>query len=177
MKFLKNNWWNRLFHSKKIKANIELKKKCQKLVDEAHDFIKKIGYVTYTPGDLNSAQVTGATSLLEVMEIHKELWAAGFQHENIGPCHSGMYRCKSIETMRPEDVYIGGNLYGLNTHNIPFWDEYMNEEKTCGGYTIYSYLTVYQIVLQRYKQQLSSNIRTIAKNAKEDLDFLISIGY
>ena len=176
MKLLKNNWWNRLFHIKKIKANIELKKKCEKLVKEAPDFIKKIGYVTYTPGDLNSAQVTGATSLLEVMEIHKELWAAGFQNNGICPNKYGYFRTEKIETMKPEEVYFGG-IYGLWTNNIPFWEQFKNDPKTGGGFDTFDYLTDYQIILRQYKGHLIFNISSIAKNAEEDLELLIGLGY
>ena len=172
-----NSRWNRVFHKKQVNQNIQRANALRTIIELAPAYIEKIGEVTYQSGNYDSAHVIGAPTLRDVMKLHKNAWADGFQHENIGPCHSGMYRCESIETMRPEDVYIGGNLYGLNTHNIPFWDECMNEGKTCGGYPIYSYLTVYQIVLQRYKDQLSSNIRAIADEAKKELEELTTLGY
>ena len=172
----KNIWWNRIFHAKAVRANIELKQKLMKLIKLAPELISKIGDVTYTEGNPNSARVNGVTSLLDVLAIHKEAWSDGFQNENIGPCSHGMYRCDSIETMTPDQVYLG-NIYGLFTKNISFWEEYKDEGKTGGGYPVYEYLTVYQIVLWQYKGQLSSNIRAIAENAEKELVQLKELGY
>ncbi len=176
MKNRKNTWWNRLFHKKETKANIERKERAEKLISLAPGYIQKIGDVTYTEGDQDSAKVSGATSLLDVLTIHKEAWSQGFRNENIGPNSCGMYRCESIETMTPSQVFLG-DIFGLFTKNIEFWERCKNEGKTGGGFSIYEYLTVYQIVLQQYKHQLSSNIRAIAENAKKELNQLKQLGY
>lgn len=173
---MKNSSWNRLFHAKDVKANVELKARFQKLVNLAPDFISRIGCVTYREGDVNSARVTGAQSLMGLISIHKELWAAGFQNENLGADSYGMFRTESIPTMKPEEVFLG-NIWGLYTKNIPFWDKYKDEGKTGGGYPIYEYLTVYQIVLSQYKILLSSNVKAIEKNATEQLEELKKRGY
>ena len=176
MKEIKNNLWNRLFHAKDVKANVELKSRLQKLVNLAPDFISRIGYVSYQEGDEDSARVTGSTSLMELLSIHKELWDAGFQNENLGPCHYGMFRTESIPDMKPDEVWLG-NIYGLFTKNVPFWEKYKDEGKTGGGFVIYEYLTVYQIVLSQYKRLLSSNVKAIEKNAAEQLEELKRLGY
>lgn len=176
MKNKKNTWWNRLFHKEDVKANIERKKRAERLISLASGYIQKIGEVTYTEGDKDSAKVKGSTSLLDVLSIHKEAWANGFQNKNIGPCSHGMYRCKTIETMTPSQVFLG-DIFGLYTKNIEFWEGYKNEGRTGGGFPIYEYLTDYQIVLMQYKKQLSSNIKAIAENAEKELDQLKKLGY
>ena len=172
----KNNLWNRLFHTKELKANEERKNLLEKIIKIAPDYIRQIGDVTYTEGDPDSVRVTGADSLVDVLSIHKEAWNDGFQNDNIGPCQYGMYRCETIPEMNPSQVFLG-DIWGLWTKNIPFWERYKNEGKSGGGYPVYEYLTVYQIVLQQYKRQLSSNIRAIAENAKGELVKLKNLGY
>lgn len=176
MKNKKNTWWNRLFHKEEVRANIEQKERAEKLISLAPGYIQKIGEVTYTEGDKDSAKVTGVTSLLDVLAIHKEAWSHGFQDGKIGPDPHGMYRCESIDTMSPSQVFLG-NIFGLYTKSIEFWEGYKNEGKTGGGFPIYEYLTDYQIVLWQYKHQLSSNIKAIAENAKKEVDQFKNLGY
>ncbi len=176
MKTTKNSRWNRLFHTKEIKANAELKQKLMKLIELAPELIARIGEVTYTEGNPNSATITGVTSLIDVLGIHKEAWSQGFQNENIGPCSYGIYRCETISEMNPSQVFLG-DIFGLFTKNIEFWERYKDEGKSGGGYPIYEYLTVYEIVLRQYKHQLSSNIKAIAENAKKELSQLEELGY
>ena len=172
----KNCQWNRLFHAKDVKANIEQKERAERLISMAPGYLQEIGEVSYIEGDKDSAKVTGATSLLDVLSIHKEAWANGFQNEKIGPCSHGMYRCESIPSMTPSQVFLG-DIWGLWTKNIPFWEQYKNEGKSGGGWPIYEYLTDYQIILRQYKCQLSSNIRAIAENAEKELAQLKELGY
>jgi len=172
----KNTLWNRLFHSNELKANAERKQKLQKIVELTPRFIDRIGYVTYREDDVDSAKVTGATSLMNLLSLHKELWDTGFQNENLGPCPYGMFRTESIPTMKAEEVFLG-DIWGLFTKNIPFWDKYQGEGKTGGGYPIYKYLTVYQIILGQYKRLLSSNVQAIAKDSEKELKELEKLGY
>ncbi len=173
----KNTKWNCLFHAKKVKANNELKRQLESLIEFAPEFLEEIGEVTYTEGDYDSARVTGVQYLPEVLRLHKEAWAVGFQNESLGPDEYGMFRTKSIENMTSDEVFIGGNLWGLNTKNIPFWEKYRDEGKTNGGFPIYDYLSVYQIVLQRYKTVLTKNIELIKQQAQRDLAELKEMGY
>lgn len=172
----KNTLWNRISHTKEVNANVELKKKLSKLIESAPTFIARIGDVTYEKKDKNSAKVTGAKTLMEILNLHKELWATEFQNVNLGPDSCGMFRTKSIPTMKAEEVFLG-DIWGLFTKNIPFWDKYQGEGKRGGGYPIYEYLTVYQIILGQYKRLLSSNVQAIAKDAKEKLKELEQLGY
>lgn len=173
---IKNSSWNRLFHAKDVKANVELKARFQKLVNLAPDFISRIGCVTYRQDDVNSARVTGATSLMELLSIHKELWDAGFQNRNLGPCPYGMFRTESIPDMKPQEVFLG-DIWGLWTRDITVWEEHKDEGKTFGGFVIYEYLTVYQIILNQYKSILANNVKAIEKNATDQLEDLKRLGY
>lgn len=176
MEALRNTRWNRLFHTKEVKANVELKDRLQQFVLRAPGLISKIGEVTYQEGKVDSVEVTGAISLYNILSLHKEVWDAGFQNENLGPSPYGMFRTKSIPTMKPEEVYLG-DIWGLYTKNIPFWEKYKNEEKTGGGFPIFEYLTVYLIILGQYKRLLSSNVQAIAKEAEKELKELERLGY
>ena len=176
MKNKKNTWWNRLIHKKEVKANTEQKERAERVISLAPGYIQKIGVVSYTEGNLDSVKVTGVTSLLDILAIHKEAWSQGFKNEKIGPDSCGMYRCESIEALSPSQVFLGG-IFGLNTNNIEFWERYKNEGKSGGGFNIYDYLTVYQIILSQYKRQLSSNIRAIAEKAEKELAQLKELGY
>ena len=155
---------------------MELKEKLLKLIEIAPEFIARIGDVTYEEKDKSSAKVTGAKTLMEIFDLHKELWVAGFQNANLGPDSCGMFRTESIPTMKPEEVFLG-NIWGLFTKNIPFWEQSKKEGKTGGGYTIYEYLTVYQIVLSQYKRLVSSNVKAISREAEEKLEELKKLGY
>lgn len=176
MKEIKNNLWNRLFHAKDVKANVELKSRLQKLVNLAPDFISRIGYVSYQEGDEDSARVTGSTSLMDLLSIHKEVWAVGFQNRSLGPCPYGIFRTESIPDMKPQEVFLG-DIWGLFTKNIPFWEQSKKEGKTGGGFVIYKYLTVYQIILDQYKSILASNVKAIANDAEDQLEDLKRLGY
>ena len=78
--------------------------------------------------------------------------------------------------MNPSQVFLG-NIFGLFTKNIDFWEHYKDEGNGEGAYPIYKYLTAYQIVLRQYKRQLSRNIEAIAKNFETELDSLEALGY
>lgn len=52
--------------------------------------------------------------------------------------------------MVPGEVYLG-NIFGLNTHAIPYWEEHKEEKYN-------DFKTVYDIVLLQYKHLLRSNI-------------------
>ena len=176
MEKLRNTWWNRLFHSKEIKANSEHKQKLKNITASAPSFIIRIGDVTYKKGNRDSACITGVKSLTELLAIHKELWNTGFQNKNLRPNPYGMFRTESIPTMKAEEVFLG-DIYGLWTKDIPFWEQHKDEGKSFGGWPIYEYLTVYQIVLEQYKRLLHSNVHTIAEDAENDLKELEKLGY
>ncbi len=159
-----------------MKANKELKDKFKRLISIAPAYIQRIGDVDFAYGYPNSAKVTGLTSLFDVLNIHKEIWAEGFQNINIGPDMKGMFRTENIENMVPQEVWLG-NIYGLSTKEIPFWEKLKDESKKDGGYQIYQYLTTYQIVLRQYKHHLISNIKAIKKKAEKEHNELTELGY
>jgi hypothetical protein len=170
----KNNWWNRLFHPKEVKACHAKKEQLEKLISKAPILLEDVGHVVYTTPD--DVVVTGATSLLEVLELHRTAWSLGYQNTNLAPDSCGMFRCTNIEDMSPREVFLG-NIFGLFTQPIPFWEKHKNDGLMPGGFIIYQYLTVYQIVLQQYKEHLRSNIEAIARTALKERNELIELGY
>lgn len=173
---VKNNILNRIFHKKAVNENLQRKHECERLIVLENDLIDRIGTVSFDSKDVNSAKVTGTQSLPELLSIHKEAWTKGFRNQNIGPCEYGMFRTKDIATMQPNEVFLG-DIYGLFTKSIPFWEDEKHNTKCGGGWPIYDYLTPYQIVLDQYKCILVSNIKAIADQAKKELDELFSLGY
>lgn len=71
--------------------------------------------------------------------------------------------------MVPGEVYLG-NIYGLNTHAIPYWEERKEEKYN-------DFKTVYDIVLSQYKQLLRSNINYLFTVAKIELPVYKRLGY
>lgn len=175
-KKIRNTTLNRIFNKKEVDENLRRKHECEKLIVLETDLLDRIGYVAYDERDPNSAKVTGAQSLLDVLNIHKEAWGKGFRNENIGPCEYGVFRTKDISNMQPHEVFLG-NIYGLYTKSIPFWEEERFKGKSGGGWPIYDYITPFQIVLMQYKELLTSNIKAISDEAKKELDLLFSLGY
>lgn len=95
-------------------------------------------------------RINNSNSLLELLECHKFAWSQGFQNKNLGPNKYGMFRTNSIPEMTPEEVYLG-NIWGLWTQNIPFWES-CNDEK------------VYKIIFNQYQRLLKSNIEYLMRN-------------
>lgn len=157
----KNNWFNRLFHKSEILAN-----------QADADLQTKI-YANYTNviKELNKCK-----TLNEVLNFHKKIWAMGFRNSNIGPCSYGYYRTENIETMTPEEVYLGG-IWGLFTKNIPFWEEHRNDKYGYNGYGLDPDQSLYKMILNQYKRQLQSNIIEIYDKAYTEMDKYIGAGY
>ena len=64
----------------------------------------------------------------------------------MGPSLSGIFRCDNIETMRPDNVFLG-NINGLWTNPMTLWENYRTEEPQA-----------YDTVLKQYKNQLISGV-------------------
>ena len=94
------------------------------------------------------SRVQTAESLNEVYILHIQIWANGIYHPNFGPNKYGMFRTKNILLMRKEEVFLG-NIWGLNTKSLPFWEKQDEQTQT--------------IVLNQYKNQLISNLKTLIK--------------
>lgn len=91
-----------------------------------------------------------AETLLEMLALHKLIWALGLRNKNLGPDRYGMFRTSDILSMVPDEVYLG-NFSGYFTHPIPVWEEGRagNEE-------------LYQEILSQYRKHLISNLNAIA---------------
>lgn len=128
----------------------------------------------------NGARIINAIekcdSLYELMNIHKEAWIIGFQNVNLGPDKYGMFRTKSIPTMKPEEVFLG-NIWGLWTHAIPFWEERKPQSDWCKDFGIDPKRGQYGIVLDQYKNLLYSNLSEIWNEAETSLITYKKTGY
>ena len=154
MRRIKNNKWNRIFHKNIVK-------KCQ---------VQANIYLTQCLEGQNFLEaIDKAETLGQLLNFHKDAWGSGFQCENLAPCPWGIFRTKSIENMVPEEVYLG-NISGLNTHAIPYWEEHKEEKYN-------DFKTVYDIVLSQYKQLLKSNINYLFAVAKRELPVYRRLGY
>lgn len=98
---------------------------------------------------------TSGNDLITLLALHKELWKAGLHHPNFGPNSSGIFRTKKIETMKADEVYLG-NIYGIWTNNIPFFEQaqikYDNRNRKTD---------TYEIICRQYKNHILSNIRAM----------------
>jgi hypothetical protein len=169
--------WRRFLHPRKARAVDKLKDKYQHMISSAREFIDEIGYVNYPVKDPQLPIIIGVESLLRLVELHKEIWKAGFQNDELGPNPTGTFRTYSIETMVPEEVFLGFSN-GLGRKNIPFWEEHKdNYVEVDREYPIYNYLTAYQVVLLEYKDILTSNIERITKELQRKLKQLNDEGY
>lgn len=155
----KNNIYNTIFHRSEILNNKRQIQKCLLL---------------YTEGPQILNEITNSTSLVSLLNIHKDAWGTGFQNNNLGPCSYGMFRTENISNMLPGEVFLG-DIYGLFTHPISYWEEvgnqplnYFAEDKTT---------TVYDVILKQYKGILFSNIENLYHNAKEKLYEFRLCGY
>ena len=153
--------WNRIFHNKEIKKNIA---ECNKFLtwnNQGQQFIDAIDK---------------AISLYRVLAIHRDAWGTGFQNENIGPCAYGIFRTKDISKMTAEEVYLGG-IWGLCTYNLPFWEKHKDDKYGCNGFGIDENTSLYELILNQYKNILTSNIKAMMQQAKAELHLYAQAGY
>ena len=157
----RNNMWNRIFHNKEIKKNIE---ECNKFINwnnQGQQFLDAIDK---------------AISLYRVLDIHRDAWGTGFQNENIGPCAYGIFRTKDISKMTAEEVYLG-DICGLCTYNLPFWEKHKDDKYGCNGFGIDENTSLYELILNQYKNILTSNIEAMIQQAKAELHLYAQAGY
>ena len=157
----RNNIWNRIFHNKEIKKNIAECDKFLKWNNQGQQFLDAIGK---------------AISLYRVLDIHRDAWGTGFQNENIGPCAYGIFRTKDISKMTAEEVYLGG-IWGLCTYNLPFWEKHKDDKYGCNGFSIDENTSLYELILNQYKNILTSNIKYMMQQAKAELYLYAQAGY
>ena len=157
----KNNWFNRTFHSKEVEANQAEATKQTALYARREEILDWI---------------RSATTLEQLLDLHKKVWKEGYQNANIGPCSYGIFRTENIETMKPEEVYPGG-VWGLTTRNIPFWEARKEDKYGANGFGISPEVMLYDLIVKQYRNHLASNIRAIAMNAKQMIDEYCDLGY
>ena len=145
-----NNFWNRLFHKKKIGANQKQYELYKKQFATAQQFITTI-----------KAQ----KDLITLLNIHKDAYGSGFTL-NLGP--GAMFRCEEIVTMTPHQVYLGG-IWGLNTYAIPYWEQYIDEPYGVNGFGIKADQSLYEMILNQYKNHLISNISAMYNKALREI--------
>lgn len=140
----KNNLINRIFFAKEVK-------KTQK---EAKELIRKINMVS----DFLQA-LYNTDNLYRILCLHRRLWREGFQNANIGPCMYGMFRTSDISKMTSDEVYLG-NINGLFTHTLEWWENNVDTEET------------YDILVKQYRRILTSNINALYNSYVEQLNNL-----
>ena len=175
---MENNLFNSIFHRSEVKNLRERFATLSTLISNADDILDEIGDVKFERDNPdNPPTITGAKTLLQLLSLHKKAWKLGIRNKNIGPDMYGMFRTEDIMSMSPNEVLLG-DIYGLWTNDINFWEAQKNVEKTDGGgYAIYQYLSVYEIILRQYKHHLSSNIKAIQNNAVDERRNLKELGY
>lgn len=95
--------------------------------------------------------VLKASSLSELFDLHKAMWNSGVRdYKSFGPNEYGMFRCSDIADMKMDDVFLG-NINGLWTYRLPFWETMCLNDPD----------NVYQTILNQYRNQLSSGIENV----------------
>ena len=153
MKKVRNNLWNRLFHSKALKEYQEWKEIAKSI----------IGWNKQLNQDLDRAK-----TLQDLINVHKHAWDIGYQNSNLGPCEWGMFRCECIPMLSLNTLYLG-DIYGLWTNTGKFWEDHKEETMAGNGFGIDETLTVYYFIMKQYRHHLRSNINAIANNTAEEL--------
>ena len=87
------------------------------------------------------SEISKADSLMGLFDLHKQMWAEGIRHANIGPNEFGIFRTNDIPTMKPSEVFLG-NVYGLWTAPLNEWIGTKDEH----------------IIREQYRNHLSSNL-------------------
>lgn len=135
-----------LITSKVITAYQIRKRKAEKERIHKQVLIDNISYFIH--------QVEIAESLRELFVLHIKIWANGIRHKNFGPDQYGMFRTKDILMMVPEEVYLG-NIWGLNTKPLPFWETQTPENQ--------------ELVIKQYKTILVSNMNILKGNLVKEI--------
>ena len=78
--------------------------------------------------------------------------------------------------MTAEEVYLGG-IWELFTHNIPFWEKHKGDKYGRNSFNIDENISLYNIILDQYKNILTSNIKYMMQQAKAELYLYAQAGY
>ena len=160
-KIIKNSLLNRLFKTKEVNANSIDFQVQRHILGCADQYLYKIG---------------NCNSLIDMMHIHKKLWNDGFQNENTRPCQYGFFRTKDIATMRTDEVYLG-DIYGLWTHNIPFWEDNRYETMAGNSFGLANDTLCYSLILSQYRACLSNAVKYQKREAENLVNKYLELGY
>lgn len=160
-KIIKNTLVNRLFRTKEVNTNLS-DMKAQRLIRS------KIDQYLYDVGNCNS--------LIEMMHIHKKMWNDGFKNRNTRPDMYGFFRTNDIATMKTSEVYLG-DIWGIHTDNIPFWEENRDVTMVGNGFGIADEVLCYDLILSQYRACLVNAIKWQAKEADKLISNYIELGY
>ncbi len=153
MKRVRNNLWNRIFHSRALKEYQKWKETAKSI----------IGWNKQLNEDLKRA-----TTLQDLIDIHKHAWDIGYQNSNLGPCPWGMFRCDCIPMLSLNTLYLG-DIWGLWTNTGQFWEKHKDETMSTNGFNIDPDKKCYDLIMQQYRQHLRSNINAIADYTVKEL--------
>lgn len=156
VKIRRENLWNRIFHKKELREQQKQRLFAQSIIDAAERFLDKLNECNDLQG---------------LLHIHRECWKAGFNNKNLSPNEYGMFRTKDIAKMKAEEVYLG-DIYGMWTFNIPECEKKKNKPYGFNNWGIKPDTTVYQLVVNQYKNLLVTNIKHIRKENEELLKSL-----
>ncbi|TSC75385.1 MAG: hypothetical protein G01um101430_480, partial [Parcubacteria group bacterium Gr01-1014_30] len=81
-------------------------------------------------------------------EVLEKLRALQKYFENAGRDEYGWNRTKPGETVTADRVFLG-NIYGLFTHPVPFWQQKKDEKKGGWGYSGMEHLNAYDVVSEQ----------------------------
>lgn len=147
---IQNNIWNRLFHQKDLESQEEVYLEKQKLIGLGSETLQFIKF---------------SKTLDELLNAHKIAWSRGYRNNNLGPCEWGMFRTRDILSMTVDEVFLG-NIWGLSTHNIRFWNNHADEDMSCNGFGMDPNTKIYSLIMQQYRTLLRRNIERIIEEAK-----------
>ena len=153
MKMIKNNWFNRLFRCRHLRRQRQEAMRLLKIVDTC---------------DQAAMNLQKCKNLRQCLALHQMLWRKGIRNDNLGPDRYGMFRTENIETMTPDEVYLG-NVWGLWTFPIPQWEQYRQTPIGLNGWGFDPSTPIYDIIVDQYKLLLGTNIETIRKEAADTL--------
>lgn len=145
----KSSLWNKIFHKAKLREQSKAYRS-SKILNAYHSTI--------------ISRIKSAKNLVELFDCHKDAWRYGYKNSNLGPNPYGMVRASSIEKMTIDQVYLG-DIWGLWTNNIRFWDQNRDETMSCNGFGIDPNKKVYDLIMDQYRFHLLSNINVINSNA------------
>lgn len=94
--------------------------------------------------------IIASKNLIDLYHIHKRIFKE-FENYYIPSCIDiskyGFFRASSRETLSPDNIFLG-NIFGLNTLNLSYWNSYNDIE-------------IKNLIINQYKQILSLGLINI----------------